>query len=129
MVSMYTTTNRPAPTSPSATSPTRNSATRNSATDTVLVVTDGTRRSEMIVDQVLRSGRNAVVTGPRTRDLVSYVDAGVHARVWAVVADPADPDQIDSLIERATETMGPVIMVVDPAGQLRDVRAADRRVA
>ena len=98
-------------------------------TDTVLVVTDGTLRSHTIIDQILRSGRNVAVTGQSAKALVPYLDAGVHDRVWAVISDPADPDQIDSIIERATDTMGPVIMVVDPAGQLTDVSAADRNVA
>ncbi|MEP9391379.1 hypothetical protein ABLE92_06830 [Gordonia sp. VNQ95] len=98
-------------------------------TDTVLVVTDGSLRANTIIDQVLRSHRNLVVTGRNAHDLVPYIDAGVHDRVWTVVCDPSDPTQIDSLIERATDRMGPVIMVVDPAGQLRDVEAADRRVA
>ncbi len=102
---------------------------KHSFTDTVLVVTDGSPRSRTVIDQVLRSGRNAVVAGRHTRDLVSYVDAAVHDQVWAVVCDPADPTQIEALIERAATTMGPVIMVVDPAGQLHDVHSADRHVA
>ncbi|MGW0035969.1 hypothetical protein [Gordonia sp. NPDC003376] len=99
------------------------------ATDTVLVVTDGTVRSTAIIDELLRNGRTVAVTGPAIRDLVAYVDAGVHDRVWAVVSDPSDPDQIATIIERATESMGPVIMVIDPGGLLHDIHDADRRVA
>ncbi|NDK91890.1 hypothetical protein GYA93_20295 [Gordonia desulfuricans] len=98
-------------------------------TDTVLVVTDGTVRSTAIIDQLLHNGRSVAVTGRCTRDLVAYVDARVHDHVWAVVSDPSDPDQIATVIERATESMGPVIMVIDPGGLLDDVHDADRRVA
>lgn len=97
--------------------------------DTVLVVTDGTLRSHAIIDQILRSDRNVVVTGESVKALVPYLDAGVHDRVWAVISDPSDSDQINSIIERATDKMGPVIMVIDPAGQLADINAADRSVA
>ncbi|SLA02059.1 Uncharacterised protein [Mycobacteroides abscessus subsp. abscessus] len=46
-----------------------------------------------------------------------------------VIADPGDPTQIDAVIERASDTLGPVIMVVDPGGLLSDVHAADRHAA
>lgn len=98
-------------------------------TDTVLVVTDGSARARAVAQQVLRSGRNLVLTGPSNRDLVPYVDASVRDRVWTVVSDPSDPAQISDIIERATDTVGPVIMIVDPGGLLVDVAAADRRVA
>lgn len=98
-------------------------------TDTVLVVADGTLRSHTVIGQVLASGRNAVVASRSTKDLVPYIDAGVHEQVWAVVADPADAEQINDIIERATDKLGPVIMVVDPGGQLSDVASADRQVA
>ncbi|ROZ84473.1 hypothetical protein [Gordonia sp. OPL2] len=99
------------------------------ALDTILVVVDGTPRARSIVHQILRSGRNVAVAGSSSRDLVPYVDASVRDRVWAVVADPSDPTQIDAIIERATDTVGPVIMIVDPGGLLSDVHSADRRVA
>lgn len=94
--------------------------------DTVLIVMDGTPRTHTIAAQVLRSGYRVVVTGPSASQLVPYVDASVRHDVWTIVADPA---QIDAVIERATETMGPVIMNIDPGGRLSDVGAADRKVA
>ena len=98
-------------------------------TDTILVVMDGTGRARAIVQQILRSGRNVALTGTSSHDLVPYVDASVRDRVWAVVSDPTDPAQIDAVIERATDVVGPVIMIVDPGGLLSDVHSADRRVA
>jgi NAD(P)-dependent dehydrogenase (short-subunit alcohol dehydrogenase family) len=99
------------------------------ALDAILVVMDGTARARSIMHQILRSGRNVAVAGTSSRDLVPYVDAAVRHRVWAVVADPSDPAQIDAIIERATDIVGPVIMIVDPGGLLSDVHSADRRVA
>lgn len=97
--------------------------------DTVLIVMDGTPRTHTIAAQVLRSGYRVVVTGPSASQLVPFVDASVRHDVWTIVADPADPAQIDAVIERATETMGPDIMIIDPGGRLSDVGAADRKVA
>ncbi|GAA3690818.1 hypothetical protein [Gordonia hankookensis] len=103
--------------------------TENTSTDTVLVVMDGSTRAHAIVHQVLRSGRNVVLTGPSSHDVVPFVDAAVRDRVWAVVSDPSDPDQVAAVIERATDIVGPVIMIVDPSGLLSDARSADRLVA
>ncbi|MFW0787163.1 hypothetical protein AAFP35_21915 [Gordonia sp. CPCC 206044] len=102
---------------------------RNHHTDTVLVVLDGSLRSHAIVDQVLQSGRNVAVTGRRQHDLVPFVNAEVHDRILAIVADPAESAQIDAVIERAGDVMGPVVMIVDPGGLLGDVASADRKVA
>ena len=38
-------------------------------------------------------------------------------------------DGQDAVIEQASESLGPVILVVDPGGLLVDVRAADRHAA
>ncbi len=98
-------------------------------TDTILVVMDGSRRAHSIVAQILASGRNVVLTGRSQRALVPYNDASIHDRVLTVVSDPSDPAQIERVIERATDTIGSVIMIVDPGGLLADIDSADRRVA
>lgn len=90
---------------------------------------DGSVRAHDIASQILDHGKNLAIAGTRCHDLVPFVDAGVRGRVLTVIADPADPAQIDAVIERAGEMLGPVIMVVDPGGLLSDVRAADRHAA
>ncbi|GAB92152.1 hypothetical protein [Gordonia rhizosphera] len=99
------------------------------STDTILVVMDGGRRAHSIVAQILASGRNVVITGPSQRALVPYNDASIHDHVLTVVSDPSDPAQIERVIERAADTLGSVIMIVDPGGLLADIDSADRRVA
>ncbi|AZG43793.1 SDR family oxidoreductase [Gordonia insulae] len=103
--------------------------TETTATDTVLVVMDGSSRARAIVHQIVRSGHNVALTGPSPRDLVPFVDAAVRHQVWAVVSDPSDPEQIAAVIERASDVVGSVIMIVDPGGLLSDVHSADRQVA
>lgn len=114
-----------------ASSPTASSHTDAPTThaDTVLLIMDGSVRAHGVARQILDHGKHLAIAGTRCHDLVPYVDAGVHGRVLTVIADPADPSQIDAVIERAGETLGPVIMVVDPSGLLSDVRAADRHAA
>ncbi|MGV9826301.1 hypothetical protein [Gordonia sp. NPDC003429] len=97
--------------------------------DTILLVMDGSVRAHSVARQVLSAGKHLVVTGSCSRDLLPYVDAAVHDRTWVAIADPACPDQIDEVIDRATEMSGPVIMIVDPGGLLTDVATADRRAA
>lgn len=103
--------------------------TRTRRADTVVLIMDGSVRAHCVARQILDRGKNLAVAGTRGHDLVPYVDAAVRDRVVAVIADPRDPTQIDAVIERASDTLGPVIMVVDPGGLLSDVHAADRHAA
>ena len=95
----------------------------------VLVVTDGTLRSRDIVMRSVGSGYNVVVVGRQAHDVVDYMNAALHEQVWTFVADPADPEQVSHIIERAIDIAGPLMMIIDPGGLLADVEAADRRVA
>ncbi|UVF78263.1 hypothetical protein NWF22_24150 [Gordonia mangrovi] len=97
--------------------------------DSILVIMDGSTRAHTLVHDMLRTGRRVVLTAATSHDLVPFIDASVRAQVWAVVSDPSDPEQIDSIIERADDLVGPVVMIVDPGGLLADVAAADRQVA
>ena len=103
--------------------------TPTATTDSMLVVMDGSTRAQSVVHEILRSGRRVVLTSAISHDLVPFIDASVSGRVWAVVSDPSDPVQIESIIERAEDRIGPVVMIVDSGGLLTDVAAADRRVA
>ena len=95
----------------------------------VLVVTDGTPRSHDVVMRSVGAGYNVVVVGRQAHDVVDYLNAGLRDQVWALIADPADPGQVDHIIERAIDIAGPLMMIIDPGGLLADVGAADRRVA
>ncbi|MCM3897361.1 hypothetical protein ND991_19325 [Gordonia sputi] len=105
------------------------SVIRTAHADTVVLIMDGSVRAHSLARQILDRGKNLAIAGTRGHDLVPYVDAAVRDRVVTFIADPADPTQIDAVIERASDTLGPVIMVVDPGGLLADVRAADRHAA
>lgn len=98
-------------------------------TEAVLVVLDGTARSATIVTQVLHSGRVAAVIGSDRTQLAAYRRLAAHQPIWVADADPADPAAIDRVIESATTSIGPVIIILDPSGLLADVDAADRAVA
>ena len=104
-------------------------ASTHTITDTVLLIMDGSVRAHSIARQILAAQKNLVVVGTHFHDLVPYLDATVRDNAMTVVADPAEPAQIDAVIERASESLGPVILVVDPGGLLVDVRAADRHAA
>ena len=95
----------------------------------VLVVTDGTPRSRDVVMRSVGAGYNVVVVGRQAHDVVDYLNADLHEQVWAFIADPADPEQVSNIIEHAIDIAGPLMMIIDPAGLLADVDAADRRVA
>lgn len=95
----------------------------------VLVVTDGTIRSHDVVMRSVGAGYNVVVVGRQAHDVVDYMNAALHEQVWAFIADPADPEQVERIIEHAIDIVGPLMMIIDPSGLLADVDAADRRVA
>jgi len=96
---------------------------------TVLVVSDGTDRSHTLIDTLLADDRPIAVLGRRAHEVAPYLNAALRDRVWTVIADPADPDQVTEVIEKATDRLGPVCLIADPSGLIVDVDGADQKVA
>lgn len=97
--------------------------------DAILLVATDSPQTAAIVEQSVNSGAGVVVLGRTARDVVDYLAAGRRGAIWAVIADPTDPEQIADIIDRAPSRVGTIRMVIDPTGLIPDIAALDQRVA
>ena len=84
--------------------------------DVVVVILDDGPVGHDTVAALLARGTRVAVSGRDVHQLIRYSAARFAGRTAVFLADPTDAHQIDLVVERATERLGPVTMIVDPAG-------------